>query len=247
MSAHKLYGPKGIGALYVRRAVVSRLRPLIDGGGDERRLRSGTLNVAGAVGFGEAAALAAAEMGQEAPRLRGLGELLRTGITSAVPGCTLVGHPSERIPGNVTLAFAGVDAAQVMLSMPDIAASNGSASAPPRRRPPTCFSPSAWTMSPPSRCCGSAREGSLPPGMSSGPPPGWPRPSPYSALMTRHRSRPKASAGDQRRRAGARGDRGLRPPTRPSTLAMGGCARPSRCLPTGPTSSADPTPPCRWG
>lgn len=128
MSAHKLYGPKGVGALYVRRPVAARLRPLLDGGGHERGLRSGTLNVAGAVGFGEAAVLAAAEMAEEAPRLRSLAELLRARITGAAPGVALVGPaPSERIPGNVTLSFAGVDAEQLMLAMPDIAVSTGSA------------------------------------------------------------------------------------------------------------------------
>lgn len=127
MSAHKLYGPKGVGALYVRRAVSSCLRPLLDGGGHERGLRSGTLNVAGAVGFGAAADVAASEMAEEAPRLRALGELLRTRITTDVPGTTYVGHPTERIPGNVALAFAGIDAEELMLSMPDLAVSTGSA------------------------------------------------------------------------------------------------------------------------
>jgi cysteine desulfurase len=128
MSAHKLYGPKGVGALYVRRPVVSRLRPLLDGGGHERGLRSGTLNVPGVVGFGEAAELAAAEMAEEAPRLRLLAELLRARITGASPGVALVGRPpTERIPGNVTLSFDGVDAEQLMLAMPDVAVSTGSA------------------------------------------------------------------------------------------------------------------------
>jgi cysteine desulfurase len=128
MSAHKLYGPKGVGALYVRRPVASRLRPLLDGGGHERGIRSGTLNVAGAAGFGEAAAIAAAEMAAEAPRLRSLAELLAARITNAAPGVALVGRPpGERIPGNVTLSFAGVDAEQLMLAMPDVAVSTGSA------------------------------------------------------------------------------------------------------------------------
>lgn len=127
MSAHKLYGPKGVGALYARRAVFSRLRPLSDGGGHERGLRSGTLNVAGAVGFGAAAAVAAVEMAEEATRLRALGELLHARISGALPGVELVGHPSERIPGNMTMAFAGVDAEEVMLAMPDVAVSTGSA------------------------------------------------------------------------------------------------------------------------
>ena len=128
MSAHKLYGPKGVGALYVRRPVSSRLQPLLDGGGHERGLRSGTLNVAGVVGFGAAAAVAATEMANEAPRLRSLAELLCARITSAASGVALVGHPpSERIPGNVTLAFDGVDAEQLMLAMPDVAVSTGSA------------------------------------------------------------------------------------------------------------------------
>lgn len=128
MSAHKLYGPKGVGALYVRRSVSSRLRPVTDGGGHERGLRSGTLNVAGVVGLGEAATIGSAEMAEETPRLRVLAELLRARLTAAVPGTKLVGRPpAERLPGNLTLAFPGVDAEELMLAMPDVAVSTGSA------------------------------------------------------------------------------------------------------------------------
>lgn len=128
VSAHKLYGPKGVGALYVRRLVSSRLRPITDGGGHERGLRSGTLNVAGVVGFGEAATIGLAEMAEETPRLRALAELLQARITEGVPGTELVGRlPGDRLPGNLTLAFPDVDAEELMLAMPDVAVSTGSA------------------------------------------------------------------------------------------------------------------------
>jgi len=135
MSAHKLYGPKGVGALYIRRTLVPRIRPLLDGGGHERGLRSGTTNVAGCVGLGVAAVIAGAEMGHEAARLRALADQLRHGIERRTHGIALVGHPTERIPGNLSLAFAGTDAEDVMLSMPDVAVSTGSACSTAARTP----------------------------------------------------------------------------------------------------------------
>jgi cysteine desulfurase len=127
LSAHKFYGPKGTGALYVRRSVTAKLRPVIDGGGQERGLRSGTLNVPGCVGLGSAAAIASNEMAGDVPRLRDLADRLRERVTGTVAGVSVVGHPTERLPGNISLAFSGMDAEDLMLSMPDLAVSTGSA------------------------------------------------------------------------------------------------------------------------
>src|SRR5207249_3485049 len=104
VSAHKLYGPKGIGALYVRREHRSKLRPLIDGGGQEQGLRSGTLNVAAIVGFGAAAELAVEELRHEAPRLAALRDQLREALEQELDG-VVVNGPAERLPGNLNLRF----------------------------------------------------------------------------------------------------------------------------------------------
>jgi len=128
LSAHKLYGPKGVGALYVRRRDPRvRLLPELDGGGHERGLRSGTPNVPGIVGFGAACALAARLREDEAARLLALRERLRTGIVAALPEVRLNGHPTQRLPGNLNLAFAGVEGESVLLGMADVALSSGSA------------------------------------------------------------------------------------------------------------------------
>jgi cysteine desulfurase len=128
LSAHKMYGPKGVGALYVRRqAPRVRLEPLFDGGGHERGLRSGTLNVPGIVGFGLACALCQAEMPAEAVRLRVLAETLRRGIGEQLEGVTLNGHPEQRLPGNVNLAFAFVKGEALMMALRGVAVSSGSA------------------------------------------------------------------------------------------------------------------------
>jgi cysteine desulfurase len=135
-SAHKLYGPKGIGALYVRsRNPRVRLAPLVHGGGHERGLRSGTLNVPGIVGFGRACEVAAAEMGAEAERLRLLRERLRRGIMERLDQVHLNGHPEIRLPGNLNLSFAHVDGESLLMGLngppygdePAIAVSSGSA------------------------------------------------------------------------------------------------------------------------
>jgi len=110
LSAHKLYGPKGIGALYVRRRPRVRLTPLFHGGGQERGLRSGTLPTPLCVGFGAAAAIASTEMAAEAARLAGLGRRLLAGLRAALPDTTLQGSAERRIPGNLNVAFPGVDA-----------------------------------------------------------------------------------------------------------------------------------------
>jgi len=127
LSAHKLYGPKGIGALYVRRRPRVRLDPLIDGGGQERGLRSGTLPAPLCVGFGAAAALAGAEMATEAERLRGLRDRLLRGLTDRLGAVPVNGHPEQRIPGNLNVAFPGIDSEELLAGLGDVAVSTGSA------------------------------------------------------------------------------------------------------------------------
>lgn len=126
LSAHKLYGPKGIGALYVRGEVRRSMTPLIDGGGQERGLRGGTLNVPGIVGFGAAAELAASLREEEAERLRDLSDLLLRRLCREVDGVEING-PAERLPGNLSLRFIGVDAEALIANCPEIAISAGSA------------------------------------------------------------------------------------------------------------------------
>jgi cysteine desulfurase len=128
LSAHKMYGPKGVGALFVRRREPQvRLEPLFDGGGHERGMRSGTLNVPAIVGFGKACELAREVMSDEAAMTRALRELLRQGLMERLDGVTLNGHPKERLPGNLNLSFAGVQGEALMMSMRQIAVSSGSA------------------------------------------------------------------------------------------------------------------------
>ncbi len=127
ISGHKLYGPKGVGVLYVRRRPRVRLLPLIDGGGQERGLRSGTLPTPLCVGFGRAAAIAADEMAEEAPRLRRLRDRLHHGLARRVPGLALNGDAEHRLPGNLNLSFPGIDAPGLIEACPSIAISTGSA------------------------------------------------------------------------------------------------------------------------
>ena len=127
LSAHKLYGPKGVGALYVRRKPRARLIAQMDGGGHERGLRSGTLNVPGIVGFGKACALAAAELPAESARLLALRERLRRGIDAAVDRVTVNGSLEHRLPGNLNVSFAWVEGEALMMAMKDVAVSSGSA------------------------------------------------------------------------------------------------------------------------
>lgn len=125
MSAHKMYGPKGIGALYVRRRV--RLEPILDGGGHERGMRSGTLAVSSIVGFGKACELCQSEMGQENERIRQMRDRLHEGLTEAIDDCTLNGHATERLPGNLNLSFAHVQGEALLMAMKNVAVSSGSA------------------------------------------------------------------------------------------------------------------------
>jgi cysteine desulfurase len=127
MSGHKLYGPKGVGALYVRRRPRVRLLPLFDGGGQERGLRSGTLPTPLCVGLGKACALAAAEMEDEALRLRGLRERLYGHLRDRIPGLRLNGDGERRLPGSLNVSVPGTTAAQLIAACPAIAISTGSA------------------------------------------------------------------------------------------------------------------------
>jgi cysteine desulfurase len=128
LSAHKLYGPKGVGALYVRRRDPSvRLEPLFDGGGHERRMRSGTLPVPLVVGLGVACTLCQWEMTAEAERLTRLRERLRQGIMGELDEVYLNGHPTERLPGNLNLSFAYIQGDALMMNLRDVALSSGSA------------------------------------------------------------------------------------------------------------------------
>ncbi|MBL8793548.1 MAG: IscS subfamily cysteine desulfurase [Planctomycetia bacterium] len=128
LTAHKLYGPKGVGALYVRRRNPHvRLEPLLDGGGHERGLRSGTLPVPLIVGFGVACELCRHEMAEESQRLLRLREKLRAGIMDGLKGVCLNGPAEERLPGNLNLSFAGVHGEALLIGLKDLAVSSGSA------------------------------------------------------------------------------------------------------------------------
>ena len=128
MSAHKMYGPKGIGALYVRRKKPRvRLSPIVFGGGHERGMRSGTLNVTGIVGFGKAAELCAEEMASEAERLIGLRQRLYEKLTMELDYVFLNGHPTDRLPNNLNLSFGYVEGESLIMGIGDIAVSSGSA------------------------------------------------------------------------------------------------------------------------
>jgi cysteine desulfurase len=127
LSAHKMYGPKGVGALYVRRKPRVRLVAQMDGGGHERGFRSGTLNVPGIVGFGKAAALALAERETEAARVLGLREKLRKGLLAGLDLVTLNGSLEHRVPGNLNVSFAYVEGEALMMAIKDVAVSSGSA------------------------------------------------------------------------------------------------------------------------
>jgi len=128
MTAHKVYGPKGAGALYVRRKN-RKVAPVaeIDGGGQERGLRSGTLNVPGIVGFGRAAEIARQEMAAEATRVAALRDRLLAGLQSKTDGVTVNGAMHSRLPGNLNVSFTGVDGEALLVSLDDIAVSSGAA------------------------------------------------------------------------------------------------------------------------
>lgn len=128
LSAHKMYGPKGVGLLYVRREGRRiALQPLIDGGGHEQRLRSGTLPVPLIVGFAEACRLMAEERDGQSRRLRELRDRLWKRLSEQLEGISLNGHPEERLPNNLNVSFEGVDGEALMTGLKDIAVSSGSA------------------------------------------------------------------------------------------------------------------------
>ena len=130
LSAHKLHGPKGVGALFVRSRPRVPLEPILFGGGHERGLRSGTANVPGIVGFGAAARIARAEPEREAARLGGLRDRLAGAIRGALGGVRLNGPPLEaglRLPGNLSLSFEGVDGERLLGELREVAVSSGSA------------------------------------------------------------------------------------------------------------------------
>ncbi|WNG56298.1 IscS subfamily cysteine desulfurase [Archangium gephyra] len=127
ITSHKMYGPKGVGALYVRRKPRVRIAPIIDGGGHERGMRSGTLNVAAIVGFGKAAEIARLEMADEAVRLLRLREKLRKGIMDQLDMVTVNGSMEHRLPGNLNISFAYVEGEALMMAIKDVAVSSGSA------------------------------------------------------------------------------------------------------------------------
>jgi cysteine desulfurase len=128
LTAHKMYGPKGVGALYARMGRPRvRLIPQMDGGGHEKGRRSGTLNVPGIVGLGKACELAARRMAAEAERLTALRERLRAGLFARLSHLHLNGHPTERLPGNLNVAFEFVQGESLLMSLNDVALSSGSA------------------------------------------------------------------------------------------------------------------------
>jgi cysteine desulfurase len=128
ITAHKMYGPKGVGALYVRRSKPRvRLVAQMDGGGHERGMRSGTLNVPSIVGFGKAAEIMRLEGNEESARLLGLRERLRTKIMASLDEVYLNGSLDHRLPGNLNLSFAFVEGEGLMMAIKDVAVSSGSA------------------------------------------------------------------------------------------------------------------------
>lgn len=127
ISGHKIYGPKGVGALYVRRRPRLRLQPLFDGGGQERGLRSGTLPTPLVVGLGEAAMVAKQEMTQESQRLKKFREMFLTGIFSQLDDVYLNGDKEHSFPGCMNLSFGQTEGDSLLLSFKDLAVSSGSA------------------------------------------------------------------------------------------------------------------------
>ena len=128
ISAHKMYGPKGVGALYVRRKSPRvQLSPIIDGGGHERGMRSGTLNVPGIVGLGKACAICHEEMPQESVRLAGLRDRLKNKIMSGLDEVYINGSTEHRLPQNLNISFAYVEGESLLMGINDVAVSSGSA------------------------------------------------------------------------------------------------------------------------
>jgi cysteine desulfurase len=128
ISAHKLYGPKGVGALYVRRKNPRvQLSAIIDGGGHERGMRSGTLNVTGIVGLGKACEICQQEMAAETKKLSGLRDRLKNAIMGQLDECFINGSMEHRLPHNINISFAFVEGESLLMGINDIAVSSGSA------------------------------------------------------------------------------------------------------------------------
>jgi cysteine desulfurase len=128
LTAHKIYGPKGVGALYVRSSKPRvKLSPLIEGGGQERGIRSGTLNVPGIVGLGKACEIAQKDMMADGERLTGLGQRLKAQIVGQLDEVSVNGDPLQRLPGNLHLSFAYIEGESLLMALKDIAVSTGSA------------------------------------------------------------------------------------------------------------------------
>jgi len=127
VSGHKVYGPKGIGALYVRRRPRVRIVPQMDGGGQERGLRSGTVPTPLAVGLGEACAIAGVEMADEAVRLRALRDRFLAKLRDGVPDVHLHGDLERRIPGNLNVSFPDIEGQDLMMRLTGLSVSTGSA------------------------------------------------------------------------------------------------------------------------
>ena len=125
ISAHKMYGPKGVGVLYVRDGI--QLAPILDGGGHERGMRSGTLNVPGIVGLGKACEICHDEMPEESCRTAGLRNRLREKIMSTLDEVHINGSMDQRLPGNLNVSFAGIDGEELMTAIDDVAVSSGAA------------------------------------------------------------------------------------------------------------------------
>jgi len=125
VAGHKLYAPKGVGALYVRSGV--RLEPLVHGAGHEAGRRAGTENVPYMVALGKACEVAADRMADYAPRMRELRDRLQQLLAEAVPGLALNGHPTQRLPNTLNVSFPGVDGEELLAATPEVAASTGSA------------------------------------------------------------------------------------------------------------------------
>ena len=136
LSAHKLYGPKGVGALYLRKRVPRiKLMPSLHGGGHEFGFRSGTLNVPAIVGFGAAAELAVQRMADEALRLKALREEFLERVIAGLGGVRVNGHPEARLPGNINLTIDGIESESLIMALDDVAISNGSACSSTRLDP----------------------------------------------------------------------------------------------------------------
>ena len=127
ISAHKFYGPKGVGALYVRNRPRPKVIAQMDGGGHERGLRSGTMNVPGIVGLGSACRLAETNLGSEAARVGKLRDRLFEKLSAQLGGMHLNGHPDQRLEGNLNVSFDAVDGESLLMGLKEIAVSSGSA------------------------------------------------------------------------------------------------------------------------